>query len=60
MVLIAQIALGVIIGGATLALLASASLSGTIAREMNTWLSDYLWPEWLCLSLSLLLIKKTL
>jgi hypothetical protein len=44
MALIAQIALGVIIGGLTLALLVTGFLSGIVASEMSVWQLDYLSP----------------
>jgi hypothetical protein len=44
MLLIAQIALGVIIGGLTIALY-RLPLSGIAAREMSVWPLDYLSPE---------------
>jgi hypothetical protein len=45
MALIAQIALGVIVGGLILALWQQPSLSGIAAREMSVWLLHYLLPE---------------
>jgi uncharacterized iron-regulated membrane protein len=45
MLLIAQIALGVIIGGLTIALLVTGFLVWNSRRKRNVWLLDYLSPE---------------
>jgi hypothetical protein len=45
MALISQIALGVIIGGLTIASLVTGFFVWNTAREISDWLSDYLLPE---------------